>query len=145
MGTGCRLFFINEDDTLRRIPLARHERLIAGDPVECFPEYKGKKVRNALAVVEFYNREPFELIAIQYSILSFDAEGRIDTAEIEKEMKLGADMLMPTESDPDYPNVVDAKGRFAIKSYHDRYSWTPSQDIETAIIRAIFGENILMA
>lgn len=142
MGTGCRLFFINEDDTLRRIPLARYERLIAGNPVECFPEYKDKKVRNALAFVEFYNREPFELIAIQYSILSFNEEGRIDVGDFEKGMKLGAEMLMPTESDPDYPNVVDAKGRFAIKRYHDRYSWTPSQNIETAIIRAIFGKTL---
>lgn len=126
MGTGGRLFFINEDDTLRRIPLARYERLIAGNPVECFPEYKDKKVRNVLAFVEFYNREPFELIAIQYSILSFNEEGRIDVGDFEKGMKLGAEMLMPTESDPDYPNVVDAKGRFAIKRYHDRYNWTPS-------------------
>ena len=126
MGTGGRLFFINEDDTLRRIPLARYERLIAGNPVECFPEYKDKKVRNVLVFVEFYNREPFELIAIQYSILSFNEEGRIDVGDFEKGMKLGAEMLMPTESDPDYPNVVDAKGRFAIKRYHDRYNWTPS-------------------
>ena len=94
--------------------------------MECFPEYKDKKVRNVLAFVEFYNREPFELIAIQYSILSFNEEGRIDVGDFEKGMKLGAEMLMPTESDPDYPNVVDAKGRFAIKRYHDRYNWTPS-------------------
>jgi len=142
MGTSCRIFFINDDDTLRRIPLVRYERLIARELVERFPEYKDKKVKNALAFVEFYNRVPYELIAVQYSVLSFDREGRIDAGDFEKGMKLGADMLMPIESDPKYPNVVDATGRFAIKKYHDRYSWTPTQEIETAIIRAIFGKII---
>lgn len=140
MGTGCRLFFINEDDTLRHIPFARYERLIAGDSSECFPEYKDKKVRNALAFVEFYNRKPIELIAIQYSILYFNQMGQIDIDDFEMGMKLGAEMLMPTEPDPDYPNVLDAKGRFAIKRYHDRYIWTPSQDIEKSIIREIFDK-----
>ena len=142
MGTVCRVFFINEDDTLRRIPLARYERLLRNDSAESFPEHKDKKVRNALAFVECYNREPYELIAIQYSILSFDAEGRIDERETEKEMKLGAEMIMPVESEPGAPNVVDATGRFAIKKYHDRYSWTPTQEIETAIFKAIFGKTI---
>ena len=140
MGTSSRIFFINKDDTLRRIPFARYERLMARDPVECFPEYRDKNVKTALAFVEFYNRKPYELIAIQYSLLSLDGEGRIDVDDFEKGMHLGAEMLTPVESDPDYPNVVDAQGLFAIKKYHDRYSWTPTQEIETAIINAIFGK-----
>ena len=108
MGTSSRIFFINKDDTLRRIPFARYERLMARDPVECFPEYRDKNVKTALAFVEFYNRKPYELIAIQYSLLSLDGEGRIDVDDFEKGMHLGAEMLTPAESDPDYPNVVDA-------------------------------------
>ena len=72
--------------------------------------------------------------------MPFDAEGQIDAAEIEKEMKVGAEMITPVESEPGAPNVVDATGRFAIKRYYDRYSWTPSQDIEAAIISTIFSK-----
>ncbi len=92
--------------------------------------------------MEFYNRKPYELIAIQYSLLSFDGEGRVDVDDFEKGMQLGVEMLTPIESDPSHPNVVDAKGLFAIKRYHDRYSWRPSKEIEMAIIEAIFDKTI---
>jgi len=84
------------------------------------------------AFVELYNRKSYELIAIQYSVLSFDGVGRIDVGDFEKGMKLGAEMITPVESKPGAPDGVDATGRLAIKKYHDRYSWTPTQEIERA-------------
>jgi len=34
MGISLRVFIVNEDDTLTRIPLSRYERLLKGDPEE---------------------------------------------------------------------------------------------------------------
>jgi len=141
MGTGVRLFFVNDDRTIRRIPWARYERLLKGDSDICFQEYAGRSVRYALVFLELINRKPVEIISIQYSILSLDSEGQISAEEYEKEMRLGAQMLVPTESDPSLPNVIDATGRFAIKSFKDRYTWNPSPEIEAAIIEAVFGKN----
>ena len=141
MGTGVRLFFINDDSTIRRIPWARYERLLKGDSNRCFQEYAGKSVRYALVFLELINRKPVEIISIQYAILSLDDEGQISSGEYEKEMRLGAQMLVPTEANPSFPNVIDATGRFAIKSFKDRYTWNPSPEIEVAIIKAVFGKN----
>ena len=140
MGTGIRVFFVNEDETLKRIHLARYERLLGADPEVCFQEYAGKRVRYALATLEFINRKPVEIVSIQYSILSFDSDGRIDDGELEKEMKLGFKMLQTSAADPDSPNVINAEDRFAMKSFHDRYTWKPNSKIEKAINHAIFGE-----
>jgi hypothetical protein len=140
MGTGIRVFFVNEDETLKRIHLARYERLLGADPEVRFQEYAGKRVRYALATLGFVSRKPVEIVSIQYSILSFDSDGRIDDGELEKEMKLGFKMLQPAPADLDSSNVINAKNRFAMKRYHDQYTWTPSSDVERAVVEAIFGK-----
>ena len=140
MGTGIRVFFINEDETLKRIPLTRYERLLGADPEVHFQEYAGKRVRYALATLEFVSRKPVEIVSIQYSILSFDSDGRIDDGELEKEMKLGFKMLQPATANLDSSNVINAKNRFAMKRYHDQYTWRPSSEIERAVVEAIFGK-----
>lgn len=141
MGTGIRVFFVNEDETLKRIPLTRYERLLGADPEVRFQEYAGKRVRYALAILEFVNRKPVEIVSIQYSILSFDPSGRIDAGELEKEMKLGFKMLQTSTADLYSPNVINAKDRFAMKRYHDQYTWTPSSEVERAVVEAIFGKH----
>ena len=141
MGTGIRVFFVNEDETLKRIPLTRYERLLGADPEVRFQEYAGKRVRYALATLGFVSRKPVEIVSIQYSILSFDSDGRIDDGELEKEMKLGFKMLQPAPADLDSSNVINAKDRFAMKRYHDQYTWTPSSEVERAVVEAIFGKS----
>ena len=106
-----------------------------------FKEYAGKRVRYALATLEFVSRKPVEIVSIQYSILSFDSDGRIDDGELEKEMKLGFKMLQPATADLDSSNVINAEDRFAMKSFHDRYTWKPNSKIKKAINNAIFGKS----
>jgi len=139
MGTGLRIFLINDDDSLQRFPLARFERLIDRDPKERLPEYAGKRVRYALVIVDLVNRKPVEILRIQYSILTFDSEGKIDAAELEKEMRLGVDMVPIGKTTPTSLKVVDAEHHFLQKRYENRYLWRPTPEIEEAIEKALFG------
>jgi len=52
MGLSIRIFIVEEDDTIKRFPLARYERLHKRDPDERFFKYAGKRVRYALIVVD---------------------------------------------------------------------------------------------
>ena len=140
MGISIRIFFVNDYDSLKRIPLARYERLLKGDPEVRFEEYANKRVRYALIILEIVNRKPVDIIQTQYSILSFDSNGRIDAGEFEKEIHLGLQMLPPAKADLSFLNVVDARDRFAKKSFHDKLIWTPTKEIETRIMKAIFGK-----
>ena len=79
MGVGTRIFLDNDDDSLKRIPLAKLERLRKGE--EYLPEYAGKRMRYAFVVMDMQNRKPIGIYIIQYSYLSFDSKGRIDAAE----------------------------------------------------------------
>ncbi|MCK4485181.1 MAG: hypothetical protein KAU38_00280, partial [Desulfobacterales bacterium] len=77
---------MNDDDSIERLPLSRFERLFQGRPDERLPQFSNRRVRYALAAVDLVNRKPVEILLIQYAYLSFDSEGRIDTAELQKEM-----------------------------------------------------------
>jgi len=140
MGMGTRIFLVDDHDTVRRLPLSRFERLRRADPEDSLPEFAGKRLRFALAVLELADRRPVEVIRIEYFLLSFDSKGYLDRSEREKQMKLGASMVAPHDDQTTSGSVIDARHHFAQKKFADRYTWTPTPEIETAIFDAIFGK-----
>ncbi len=139
MGVSLRVFLVLDDDSLQRLPLSHFERLVHGHPKERLSQFSCKRVRYALAAVDLVNRKPVEILMIQYAYLTFDSEGKIDAAEREKKMRLSVDMVPPVVTERESLNVADAEHRFAKKRYDSEYKWTPSPEIETAIVKAIFG------
>jgi hypothetical protein len=63
---GTRIFIVNDDDTLKRMPLKCYHRLFRQDPEERFAEYASKRIRYVLVVLELENRKPVEIVRIQY-------------------------------------------------------------------------------
>ena len=139
MGISLRIFLVNDDDSIQRLALSRYDRLLERDPKERLPQYAGERVRYALAVVDLVDREPVEILRIQYSYLSSDSEGRIDPAEGEREARLLLE-IFPPEPIIRYPwDFVEPKRCLPKKCHDDEHKWMPMPEIETAIIDAIFG------
>ena len=134
-----RIFIINDDDSLRRIPNAKYERMLRGDPNEPLLEYADKRIRYALAIVETENRKPNKIIRIQYSYLFFDSKGFLDAQEMDREMRLGINMVPPILDDGINSTVINAEYKFAKKRYTERYLWTPSRELEVAIVDTVFS------
>ncbi len=141
MGTGLRIFIINDDDSIERLTQAKFYRLVERDSGERLPQYADKRIRYAIAYIDFVNRKPKKIVTIQYSMLSFDSEGRLAAAEVERERKLGFEMLLDPGIDPGPTKVGDARQRFAMKSFYDRYTSTPSREIEATIVDAVFNKD----
>jgi hypothetical protein len=142
MGLSIRIFIVADDDTIKRLPLARYERLLKRDPDERLFEYAGKRVRYALIVVDLFNRRPIEIIKDEFGFLSFDNEGRLKVSELEKKESLAFDMLAPLFPDQTNGRVIDAQHKFAKKRYFDKHRWEPTDEIIAAIGKAIFGKFI---
>jgi len=138
MGISIRIFLVDDEGSLKRIPLTRYERLLRRDPKGNFPQYAGKRVRYVEVAVQYLERKPVEIIRILYLKLTFDSEGRIDAAERERQRRLGMEMLPPILPEHPSQKIVDGQHRFAQKSYDDRYRWTPTPEIYEAIVKAIF-------
>ena len=138
MGIGIRVLLVDDDDFVKRLPLTRYERLLRRNPKERLPQYAGKRVRFAEVAVELEERKPVRILRAVYGILPFDSEGRIDTAEYEKEMRLSAEMMPPILADRLSPKIIDAKHKFAKKRFNDQFRWEPTYRIEKAIVETIF-------
>jgi hypothetical protein len=138
MGTAIRIFFVGDDGTIKRFPLARYVRLTESDPNERVPEYANTRVRCVEAAVEIEKRKPVDILRLLYIILFFDAEGRLDATEKEEEWQLNVEMEQPF-LEQESKLVVDARHRFAKRRFHHRYRWEPTEELESAIVQTIFG------
>jgi len=134
-----RIFIINDDDSLRRHPNAKYERMLRGDPNDPLMQYADKRIRYALVIVETESRKPNKIIRIQYSYLYFDSKGFLDTQERERGMQLGVKMVPQYVDEGKNSNVINAEYKFANKRYKERYLWTPSRELEVAIVDAVFS------
>ena len=138
MGITCRVFFLDDNDSLQRIPMARLDRLLHFDRKESLQQYAGKRVRCAVVFLKVAGRQLLAIRNIDYSLLHFDAKGRIDKKEWEKGMRLGMDLL-PSLLDEEHPKkVIDAQHLFAKRRYEHEFKWKPSRKVEDAIVAAVF-------
>ena len=140
MATAFRVFLVGDDDSLKRLPIGRYEKMLKADPKESLPEYAGKRVRYALVILELVNRKPVEIEEIQYSYLTFDAQGRLDPADFEKQVRLAMEVVGSLDSAQKHERIIYARHRFAEKRLQDQYRWIPSPELETAIVNAALGK-----
>jgi hypothetical protein len=139
MGIACRVFLVDDNDSLQRISMARLDRLLHFDRVESLGQYAGKRVRCAMAFSEVAGRRILAIRNINYFWLSFDDKGQINKEEWEKGMRLGMELL-PSILDGEYPKqVINAQHRFAKRRYEHEFKWKPSRKMEEAIAAAILG------
>ncbi|MGD9193903.1 MAG: hypothetical protein PVH58_18430 [Desulfobacterales bacterium] len=136
MGLSIRVFIVEDDNTIKRLPMIRFERLLNRDPNEKLSKYAGKRVRYALIVVDLVNRRPIEIVKDEFAYLNFDDEGRLELSEHEQAESLAFDMLNFFSLKQKDKRVIDARHKFAKKRYFDKYRWEPSDEI----IAAIFGK-----
>ena len=140
MATAFRVFLVGDDDSLKRLPIGRYEKMLRADPRESLPEYAGKRVRYALVILELVNRKPVEIEEIQYSYLSFDAQGRLDSADFERQVRLAMEVIGSLDSNQKHERIIYARHRFAEKRLQDQYRWNPNPELERAIVNAALGK-----
>jgi hypothetical protein len=142
MGLSLRVFIVEDDDTIKRLPLARYERLLKRDPDERLLEYAGKRIRYALIVVDLVNRRPIEVVRDEFAYLDFDEDGRFKEPEHDKGESSALDMLDFFSLKQQDKRVIDARHKFARKRYFDKNRLEPTDEIVAAIAEAIFGKLI---
>lgn len=138
MGFGIRIFFIDEDDKIIRIPASRFERIRDRHSKELLLEYKNSRIRYAEIILELENRKPISIIRNIYGYLHVDSEGKVDQDFLDKEGQVAISM-MPSISLPGEPeNVIHARDKFAQKRFKNEFTWTPSFELEQEIFKKSF-------
>jgi hypothetical protein len=142
MGTTLRIFLVNEDDSVRSLSRACYERLLRRESEEALPEYATKRVRCAVVVLDMLQRKPLAISRVVYSFLSFDSDGRLDAAERERETRMALEVVPSTHTRGEPQRVIDARHHFAKRRFDREFRWTPTPEIEAAILDHIFGRDM---
>jgi len=121
MGIGIRVFLIDDNDSLRRLPLARLERLLRFDRGESLPQHTGKRIRCAIVVLQVAGRQVLSIRNVDYFYLPFDVKGRINKKEWGKGMRLGMELLPPLLNEQNPKKVINASHRFAKRRYEHEF------------------------
>lgn len=138
MGYSLKIFLVDEDDNIKKIPLSRFEKIRNRDPGEALEEYKNSRIRYAEVVVELKNRKPASIARIVYGYLKFDTNGLTDEEYLNKEMQAALCMLPTLSFDNDSEKVINSANQFAQKRFKNEFTWTPSQPLKNAIIEKVF-------
>ena len=139
MGMGSRLFLIDDNGSLQCLSVEKLSRLLRFDRGVVIPQYAGKRIRCAMAVLEVAGRQVQSIRHIDYFILPFDDEGRVDKKEWTRGVRLALEILPPILGGTYSNQVIDARDRFMKKRYDNEFKWEPSRRVEEAIVAAVFG------
>jgi hypothetical protein len=140
VGTGFRVFVVEDDGSLKRIAMAQYERLRRHEPEGAFPQYAGRRVRCAMVVLKVAGRVPLAIERIDYFVLPFDRNGYLDEREQEKQARLAVEVLPPVVEEERDGQVINARSQFAKRRYDHEFKWKPSPETQAAIVAAIFGK-----
>ena len=132
MNIGIRVFILENDGSLRPLPVRKFDGLLRGEIL--YPEYAGKRVRYAMISVELENRKAVEIVRADYGFVSFDARGRLDEKDMERQMRQVANTLSVPGQES---NFIDSRPPIAQQRYRAEFKWTPTSAEIAAIDRAV--------
>jgi hypothetical protein len=140
MGISSRTFLVAAGDTLWRLSTSKFDRMLRDPASHRLPAFAGQRARMANVVVELVASEPMRVIRTTYSVLAFDAEGRLDPGRFEKQQfALAESVVAPviaSSADQSNQPVVDATARFIAQGGR----WSPSPALARAIDEAALGQ-----
>jgi len=125
-----RLFFVNEDDTVRQIPTTRYDRLW-DEPPGRLPEYANQRVRVAEVIVECIQRDPIGMRVHSPHFLRFDSTGAFNKDEMLQQAAKYLDIA--------HAPRADTAARFMRRRLDHQFRWEVTPLIFSCIADAVFG------
>ena len=131
MGISCRMYLLDQDDTLYRLPSAKFNRMLRDPTTYRLPRFAGRRVRMTDVAVELIDRQPSRVIWITFAFLAFDDDGHFDLATFDRHQRARAELALALPSlEPKNDEIVlDAADRFVAQGGR----WTPSRALQRRI------------
>ena len=135
MGIRPRVHFFDQDNTLKRIPYRKFDRLLNGDKKICYPQFSLQRVKCAVTYIEMQNRQPINIVHCDYMIIPFNNSGNLDINEYQHGKML---MFQATGILLSLDNIVRLQDVKAQRDFNNGFTWQPSQEQIKAIVDQIF-------
>ena len=137
MRLSCRMFVLDADDVLYRLPTRTFEQMLLAPPSHPLPRFAASRVRLRDAAVEMVGLRPFRVVWSTFDILVFDDHGRLDAGAYQRHQRACAELglVPPLIETRNSGTVVDAAKRFAVQGG----CWIPSPAQRRRIGAAALG------
>ena len=137
MGLSCRMFLLDPDDRLYRLPNTKFERMLRDPTSDRLPRFAGARVRMSDVVVELLHRQPIRVVWTTFGLLTFDDEGCFDPSAFDRHQRASAELALASLiTEPgSAATVVDAASRFVAQGGR----WAPSRTLARVIDEAALG------
>jgi hypothetical protein len=135
MGSSIRTFLVDENDCVRRLPT----NFLLGQSKKAYPEYAGKRVRFAMAIIANRNRKPLFIEHIDCGYIAFDRRGRLDESHRQESMRSAVECISEIGAEEGPSQVIDASRHFAMRRYRHESGWKPTPKIIYEMKKLIFG------
>ena len=131
MGFSFRMFLLDQDDGLYRLPSAKFWKMLQDPTSHRLLRFAGARVRMTDVAVELQNRQPIRVVRITFGFLSFDREGYIDARAFDRHQRARAELrwASPIAEPAGAGTVVDAADRFVAQGG----LWAPSRTLQRRI------------
>ncbi len=137
MGISCRMFLLDQDDSLYRLSSAKFNQM-PRDPTSCrLTRFAGARVRMTNVAVELLDRQPIRVVWNTFGFLAFDDEGYFDSGTFDHHQRARAELAWaPLAAEPKGAAIiVDATTRFVAQGGR----WKPTRTLQRLIDEAALG------
>ena len=138
MRLACRMFLLDREDNLYRLPASTFERMLRDPKSHPLPAFAGSRVRMSDVAIELVDAEPVRVVWSTFDILVFDRAGRFDASAYERHQRACAELgaTLPLAQASGGETVVDAATRFVVQGG----CWVPSPALKRRIGAAALGQ-----
>ena len=142
MGLRFQRYLVASDDTLYRVANAAYDRMLHDPDQHRMMLFAGQRARTAEVIVEFMGSAPVRVVRLPYSMLVFDANGRINSNAhlMQQAARVGLALSPVMGNRARTDSVIDATERFVAGGG----SWKPSKNLARAIEGAALGNGKCM-
>lgn len=137
MGLSARLFLLDGEDRLYRLPNAAFARMLREPQSVRLARFAGQRARLADLVIELHARQPVRVVRATYGLLGFDEEGRFEARAFDRQQAALADAalagLLPRPAPA--ATVIEAASRFLVQGAR----WSPARALQRRIEAAALG------
>lgn len=137
MGWSYRVFLVEADDSLVRVPNTVYERMYDNPEEHPILQYAGRQVRSAEAIVELRDRRPVRVARIITTLWRFDENGILNVESFDRMAAAAIDEFMRIfDRRDDNATVIDRKQQFILRGM----KWQLSTKLERKIEQAAMGQ-----
>ena len=135
----CRMFVLDLDDSLFRLPTRTFEAMLQAPKKHPLPRFAGSRVRMSDVAVELVERQPIRVVWSTFDILAFDHHGRLDVEAYQRHQAACAELglVPPLIEPPNSGTVIDAAKRFVAQGG----CWVPTPSQLRHIGAAALGKS----